>query len=331
MNRKSHISEVHSSVCLAWKAAPCGEAGLCQGRLDVPRERLSINSDFMNSIETKRNHSITTGFTLIELLVVIAIIAILAALLLPALSLAKDQAKKTDCLSNLKQLDYCWIMYANDMRDFIVPNMTGYTEIYDNTTASWVPGEVDIMPDATNWALLEKGLLYPYNRSTGIYKCPADVKPNPYSGKVTVRSYSMNTYLNGFDLVSYDNSKLAGLFTVQTKLSQISSPPPARRICFVDESQLTLDDGNFGVCPSMLGTGQPTVNDWANIPTARHANAAGFSFADGHSAAFQWMGQQLKTWEALGAKADISVNVTGSDLGDLRLVQAGMALPGGQN
>lgn len=111
----------------------------------------------------------------------------------------------------------------------------------------------------------------------------------------------------------------------------MASPAPVGRIVFVDESENTLDDCNFGVIPSLLGLGRATVDHWNNHPTARHNNAATFSFADGHAVAFQWTGSILKTLEAQGPDGNYTTDLTGPDLNDLRRVQAGIALPAGQN
>jgi len=257
------------------------------------------------------------AFTLIELLVVIAIIAILIALLFPALVAAKDRAKKLACLNNLNQLQLAWLMYAHDAEDRI-------------TATDWVPGDMHSPTDATNETLLTQGLLYSYVKSTKICKCPADVKPNAMSHVVTVRSYSINTYLNGQDTAA-ELENVRGVYTVVTKLSQITSPPPAQRLVFVDESQITLDDCNFGVVPSMVGTSHGEVDHWDNVPTTRHRNSATFSFADGHVASIHWTGQLLKTLEAQGIAGNYTEDVTEPDLNDLRRVQDAMALPAGQN
>src|SRR5881628_1999824 len=112
------------------------------------------------------------GFTLIELLVVIAIIAILASLLLPALTRAKQKACTISCINNIKQLQLCWIMYPGDNSDMCPPNEArgGSASDGHNTNANaWVYGWV---PSDTTTFWIETGRLFQYNRSTRIYACP---------------------------------------------------------------------------------------------------------------------------------------------------------------
>jgi len=259
-----------------------------------------------------------TGFTLIELLVVIAIIAILAALLLPALSRARAKGLQANCLSNLKQLQLCWHMYADDNGGKLAPNPKK-----SESPNSWIPGDMSIASDATNTALIQNGLLYPYNRAVKLYKCPADIKPSLQSGVVNVRSYSMNCYMSGQD-VGDTHYGFTG-YTVNMKDSQILLPPPALAFVFLDESPNTIDDGQFGLGPSGPNN---TDNEWLNYPSARHSNGAGFSFADGHAETFKWRGGRLPGLEAHPQAQPIPVS--GTDLNpDLRRVQAALArLPG---
>ena len=204
------------------------------------------------------------AFTLIELLVVIAIIAILAALLFPALATAKGQAKKIGCVNNLKQMQVGWNLYADEFSDHIVTN-------------AWVPGDMNNPAEATDLTKLEAGLLYPYCKSTAVYKCPADNQPSPKSLVVSVRSYSMNTYMNGYDTAA-ELANVSGVYRVQTKFSNIASPGPSQSLVFVDESENTIvdDDGNFrgGAQPAgdklRAGGSLEQLSDGTALTTARH-------------------------------------------------------------
>jgi prepilin-type N-terminal cleavage/methylation domain-containing protein/prepilin-type processing-associated H-X9-DG protein len=231
------------------------------------------------------------GFTLIELLVVIAIIAILAAMLLPALSRAKAKAQSIHCVSNAKQLTLCWTMYAHDNRDQLIPNWISSSTGHSAPEA-WVQGDVDRLPGATNVADIKAGRLFAYNTSLGIYQCPGLSSAKAPAGvpeNQLVRTLSMSQRMNAGD--GTEASSAGPVLDLQSwngcpmfkKLAQVQRPDPSEAFVFADESRTTINDGLVNVVLP------PMTMQWGDIFTARHSNGATFSFADGHAEHWKWV------------------------------------------
>jgi len=237
------------------------------------------------------------GFTLIELLVVIAIIAILAAMLLPALSKAKQKAQGIGCLNNLKQIQYAWYLWSGDNNDQIVPT-GGVPDTAMSVTdpninnGNWVHGRMDVAgPPSTDPRLVMAGSLYPYVKSLKSYKCPADRKSSTDStGQLvpTTRSISMNAWMNPFSgSVQGFGAGVARQFKKQT---DIVNPAPVNCFVTLDESPASINDGWF-VCDPWYQSPpstDPTSTIWVDIPAAYHNGACGFGFADGHAEIKKW-------------------------------------------
>ncbi len=233
----------------------------------------------------------TPAFTLIELLVVIAIIAILAALLLPALRTSKLKAQGIQCMSNHRQLTLAWKMYSEDSHDKLPLASDGGPDPTRNDYA-WVHGLMDFDPsNRGNWDYqvnIAKSPLWPYcGKNPGIWKCPADRSVVNFLGVIRprCRSMSMNFWFGGFG--GDDGGLSGGGWRLYFKMSDLTDPGPARTWLFLDMREDSIDIGNFA--PDMTGwPNQPSAVGFYDLPGMYHNRACGFSFADGHSEIKKW-------------------------------------------
>ena len=229
---------------------------------------------------------LSTGFTLIELLVVIAIIAVLAALLLPAVGRAKQRAQLAQCLSNFRQLQVAWQMHASDHDDYAVspPPTSGWAEFKISVAVgwykpAWTQGRLSYEPnnfdnfDIGNLVNPERSAFGDYITTAGVYRCPGDRSTALWQGqsKFRVRSYNYN-----WEFSTLSSGKRFYGVRVDTVRS------PSKSITFIEQHEDSLEHANFTL-PSESSYGL-----FADIPGGRHGRTSAISFVDGHVETKKW-------------------------------------------
>ena len=263
------------------------------------------------------------GFTLIELLVVIAIIAILAALLLPALSRAKTKAQGIQCMNNHRQLLMAWKMYVDDNRE-VLP----FTK---SDPYAWMNGTLDYSANRDNWDVgynIKTSILWSYcGNSVGIFKCPSDTSTVNVGGTIYPRvlSMCMVNWVGGrgngagqlapmkYSQTVFGNS--SGEARIYRKSTDMNVPGPTKTAVFLDEREDSINDGMFviameGAAPSPGAQPNPRAYGIIDIPASYHGGAGGFSFADGHAELKRWRDQRTMPPLMKGSNYDFNFKST---------------------
>jgi prepilin-type N-terminal cleavage/methylation domain-containing protein/prepilin-type processing-associated H-X9-DG protein len=240
-----------------------------------------------------------SGFTLIELLVVIAIIAILSAILLPALSQARARSQGIFCLNNTRQLTLAWMLYADDHSNLLPYNL-GLNGSSYRTNLNWVNNVMtwDLSSDNTNLETITGASLGPYvGGVTSVFRCPADRALSAAQIDAgwdrRIRSYSMNAMVGNAGKytttgVNLNNPGYKQFF----KSTQIEHP--SEIFIFLDEHPDSIDDGYFLNKHALAANGANGANaiayaEWTDLPASYHGRATAFSFADGHATLHRWI------------------------------------------
>jgi prepilin-type N-terminal cleavage/methylation domain-containing protein/prepilin-type processing-associated H-X9-DG protein len=254
------------------------------------------------------------GFTLVELLVVIATVAVLAAVLLPALAGTKPNGQAFQCLNNTRRLTLCWTMYASENSDKLMD------------PSKWVSGQMDwsSWQDNTDVSTMldDKALISPYVKSAALFKCPSDIYQSPQNPGPRIRSVSLDGALNGGPTLGSlyaPPGEAPRTYFAARKMSDLNTPGPANIYVILDEHPDSINDAEF-----MLNAGlvNKTAQKWRDYPGSFHNGAVSLSFADGHSEIHKWItgttlqGVEYKSFSPYSGSATTSPINQNSTIGD---------------